>query len=58
MSGIGLLIGIQVAVCGMRYIDLSNDTLKTHFSYNGKLKEKNYFFKTGTNIQQVLKNEK
>ena len=40
--GIGALKGVQVAVCGLRCIDLNNDTLKilgTHFSYNKKLKE-------------------
>ena len=40
--GIGVLKGIQVTVCGLRCIDLNNDTLKilgTHFSYNEKLKE-------------------
>ena len=33
---------VQVEVCGLHCIDLSNDTLKilgTHFSYNEKLKE-------------------
>ena len=39
---IGVLKGVQVAVCGMRCVDLKNDTLKilgTHFCYNEKLKE-------------------
>ena len=48
---------VQVAVCGMRCIDLNNNTLKilgTQFSHNEKLKEeKNY--KTVTDIQRVLK---
>ena len=42
IAGIGALKGVQVAVCGLRCIDLNNDTLKilgTHFSYNKKLKE-------------------
>ena len=41
IEGIGALNGVQVAVCGLRCIDLNNDTLKilgTHFSYNEKLK--------------------
>ena len=45
-AGIGALKGVQVAVCGLRCIDLNNDTLKilgTHFSYNEKLKEENNF---------------
>ena len=39
-------------------IDLNNDTLTvlgTHNSYNDKLKEENFFYKTVTDIQQVLK---
>ena len=58
ITGIGVLKGVQVAVCGMRYADLKNDTLKilgTHFSYNEKLKEERNFYKTVTNIQRVLK---
>ena len=43
ITGIGLLEGVQVAVCGMRFVDLKNETLKilgTHFSYNEKLRGK------------------
>ena len=57
ITGIGLLEGVQVAVCGMRCVDLKNETLKilgTHFSYNEKLKEENNFYTTITNIQRVL----
>ena len=32
--GIGVLQGVQVAVCGMRFI-----VLHTHFSYNKKLQK-------------------
>ena len=35
--GIGVVIRVQVAVCGMRCIDLKKHTLKSlgsHFSYN------------------------
>ena len=42
IAGIGALKGIQVAVCGLRCIELNNDILKilcTQFSYNEKLKE-------------------
>ena len=58
IAGIGALKGVQVAVCGLRCIDLNNDTLKilgTHFSYNEKLKEEKNFYKTVTDIQPVLK---
>ena len=39
ITAIGVLKGVQVVVCGMRCVDLKNDTLKilgTHFSYNKK----------------------
>ena len=58
ITGIGVLKGVQVAVCGMRCVDLKNDTLKilvTHFSYNEKLKEERNFYTTVTSIQRVLK---
>ena len=57
-TGIGVLKGVQVAVCGMRCVDLKNDTFKilgTHFCYNEKLKEERNFYTTVTNIQRVLK---
>ena len=46
-----------MAVCGLRCVDLNNDTLKilgTHFSYNEKLKEEKKFYKNVTDIQRVL----
>ena len=55
--GIGALKRVQAAVCGLRCIDLNNDILKilaTHFSYNEKLEEEKNFYKTVTDIQQVL----
>ena len=54
ISGIGVLKGVQLAVCGMRYIDLNIDTLKTlgnHFSYNEKLEEEKVFYKIVTDMQ-------
>ena len=45
-------------VCGLRCIDLNNDSSKvlgTHFSYNEKLKEEKKCYKTLTDIQRVLK---
>ena len=47
-----------MAVCGMRCIDLNNDTLKilgTHCSYNKRGKN---IFKAIADIQRVLKNVK
>ena len=58
ITGIGALKGVQVAVCGMRCVDLKNHTLKilgTYFSYNEKLKEERNFYTTVTNIQRALK---
>ena len=58
IAGIGVLKGLQVAVCGIRCIDLNIDTLKilgTHFSYNEKLKEEKNFHKIVTDMQRILK---
>ena len=58
ITGIGVLKRVQVAACGMRCVDLKNDTSKilgTHFSNNEKLKEERNLYKTVTNIQRVLK---
>ena len=46
IAAIGVLKGVQVAVCGMRRIDLNSDTLKilgSPLSYNKKLKEEKKF---------------
>ena len=56
--GIGILKVVQVAVCGMRCIDLNVDTLKilgTHFSYNKKLKEEKKIYKIVTDMKRFLK---
>ena len=52
ITGIGVLKGVQEAVCGMRCAGLKNSTLKILGIQNLKEK-KNY--KTATNIQRVLK---
>ena len=55
---IGILKGVQVAACGIRSVNLKNDTweiLDTHFSYNEKLKEDKNLYTTVTNVQLVLK---
>ena len=39
IAGIGSLKGVEEAVCGLKCVDLSNDTIKIlgiHFSYNKK----------------------
>ena len=51
------LIRVQVAVCGLRCVDLKTNTLKilgTHLSYNEKLKDEKNFYTTVTYIQRVL----
>ena len=48
VAGIGVLKGVQVAVCDMRCIDLNNNTLRIlgiHFSYNKKMKEEKKFLR-------------
>ena len=53
ITGIGVLKGVQMAVCGMHCADLKNDILKilgTHFSYYEKLKEEKNVYSTVTNI--------
>ena len=55
---IGVLKGVQVAICGMRCIDLNIDTCKilgTHFSYNKKLKEEKNVYKIITHMERVFK---
>ena len=52
-----------MAVCGLRCVDLNNDTLKikcTHFSYNEKLKEEKIFYKTNRYSASIkyMENEK
>ena len=58
LAGIRVLKEVQVAVCGMCFIDLNIDTLKilgTHLSINEKLKEEKNFYKIVANMQRVLK---
>ena len=55
--GIRALKGVQVAVSGMRCIDLCNEAIKilgTYFSYNSIIKEECNFFKIVSNVQNVL----
>lgn len=58
IPGTGALKGVQVAVCGIKCVDLNNDTLKipgTHFSYYEKQNKEKNFYTNATNIQRVLK---
>ena len=56
-AGIGSLKGVKKAVCGVKCIDLTTETIKilgAHFSYNQKLKTQKNFVKSITNMQNVL----
>ena len=52
------LKGVLGAVCGLKSINLTTDTIKissVHFSYNSTLKVQNNFLDTAKSIQQVLR---
>ena len=58
IAGIGVLKGVHVAVCGMKCIDLTKESIKilgTCFSYNEKIKVEKFFYNIVGNIQAVLK---
>ena len=58
IAGIGSLKGVTEAVCGLKSVDLSNDTIKIlgiHFSYSKKVQMQNNFISTIKKIQQVLR---
>ena len=58
IAGIGSLKGVTEAVCGLKSVDLSNDTIKIlwiHCSYNKKVQIQNNFITTIKKIQQVLR---
>ena len=57
IGGIGVLKSVKVAVGGMTYIDLCNNTIKItgiYFSYNRKKRKEKYFLESITKIQNVL----
>ena len=46
IAGIGVLNGVQVALCGIKYVNLNNETVKilgVHFSYNKNLEQDKKF---------------
>ena len=60
IAGIGVLKGVQVAVCGMKCIDLRNEAIKildVYFSYNQKIIDDKKFYNIISNIQGDLKKE-
>ena len=49
--------GFQVAVCGMRCIDICNEAIEilvTYFSYHSRMKEECNFLKIDSNVESVL----
>ena len=57
IAGLASLKGVLEAVCCLKSINLTTDTIKildVHFSYNGTLKVQNNFLDTIKSIQQVL----
>ena len=58
IAGLGSLKGVLEAVCGLKSINLTTNTIKilgVHFSYNSTLKVQNNFLDTVKSIQQVLR---
>ena len=58
ITGLGSLKGVLEAVCGLKSINLTTDTIKilgVHFSYNSTLKVQNNFLDTVKSIQQALR---
>ena len=58
IAGIGVLKGVEVTLCGMRCVNLLEDTFKIfgiHYSYNKQLKNDENFKKYIAKIENVLK---
>ena len=57
IAGIGALNGVQVALCGMKCVNLNNETVKilgVHFSYNKNLKQDKHFSEHILKIESIL----
>ena len=58
IAGIGLLKSVNVALCGMKRLDLTKECIKilgAHISYNRKLQHDKDFYDTLKNISNVIK---
>ena len=56
IAGIGVLNGVQVALCDMKFVNLNNETVRilgVHFSYNKNLEQE--FFWTYPQNRKYLK---
>ena len=57
-AGIGVLNGVQVALCDMKCVNLNNETVKilgVHFSYNKNLEQDKNFSDHIVKIENILK---
>ena len=58
IAGIGVLNGVQVTLCGMKYVDLNNETMKivgVHYFYNENLDQVINFPEHILKIQSILR---
>ena len=58
IAGVGVLKGVKVAICGIRCVNLHEDTIKIlgiRFSYNKQLENDENFKKYIAKIENVLK---
>ena len=58
ITGIGVLNGVQIALCAMKCVKLNNETVKilgVHFSYNENLEQNKNFFENIVKIENILK---
>ena len=58
IADIGVLNGVQVALCGMKCVNLNNETVKilgAHFSYNKNLEQYKNFSEHILKIESILK---
>ena len=58
VAGIGALKGVKVAICGIKYINLTKQVIKilgVFFSYVKNFQLENNFRKTMLNIERILK---
>ena len=58
IAGIGVLNGVQVTLCGMKCVNLNNETVKilgVHFSYYKNLEQDKKFSEHILKIESILK---
>ena len=58
IAGVAILNRVQVALCGMKCINLKSETVKilgVHFLYNKNLEQDKNFYKHLLKIESILK---